>query len=1102
MKNPFTSKNLLTIFCLALILVFSSCNAVAVVPGTADNTTEPQISIAPLNPAFIQYQKEISSRTDTTISSNEMSVKSSNTILSIDQLTESPLLNDPVRPTGFIPSPVDLSHLSPVRMEDLMADEGFSLMSTKPFGSEIPSHYDLRDTGGVTAVRDQGSAGSCWAYSTLSSLESFLLHSRSETWDFSENNVKNMLVTSYQDGFDRNSHDEGGFDLFTAAYLTRWSGPVLEADDSYDPHSGISPGDPVIAKHVQNIFMLPGFNGSDTLYKWMVTNYGGISVAFYYDNAYFDPANSSFYYYDEVQPANHAVTLVGWDDTYSRHNFTPAAPGDGAFIIKNSWGDNWGEGGYFYISYYDNVAGNNEFINELGTRPYAGNFIFTAENVSNYDRIYQYDPLGWTACAGYDNITAYGANVFTAAANGTLKAVSFYTVDSNSFYNISIYLDPTDGPVSLSGPASVKNGSIPFAGYHTIDLDSSVPLLVGQNFSAVVAFTTPQYNYPLAIEKAVPDYSSNADASAGQSYMSSNGSEWTDISACGENVCIKAFTWEEREPIAAFVAGKRYVHVNEAVDFHDASLFSPKSWDWDFGDGCTSSQQDPIHSYAGPGVYDISLSVSNPNGSNTSLRSSFIHVLNSTIIVNTSGSADFTTIREAILAASSGDTIVVEPGTYNERLWFTDENISLVSSTGNPADVSIIPPCPSGHAVEIWADNITIAGVNVSGSDMGMIIGVSKGCNISDCYVYGNSYGIYIYNSEETNISNSVLADNMCGIVLSNSYNNLIYNNHFNNTNNALIYGESSNRWNTTMTGDNNIIDGAYIGGNFWARPDGTGWSQIKPSLGNGFCQLHEINGDGNNIDYLPLTKNREQAEVPAEEITHSSGNGVRVRISSSTEPPANIASVDSDIRFVGRDAEVRYVFSDRSTPVTDIRFEAEKTQGYVMASVSLLNELPDDVPVPFSAHTYQFMDIILGDSTFSATGVSEATIGFAVSKEWITSNNVDKYGIHMQHFSNGAWNRLSTTMTGEDENYLYFEAVTTGFSPFMICADAMSPDTEEYGTDSIVGNDPEATGQDRDTQDITANWKGIAIKTLPGLALAGVLGIIYRKKGSSKGKI
>ncbi|MDP2215677.1 MAG: hypothetical protein Q8J68_00075 [Methanolobus sp.] len=65
-----------------------------------------------------------------------------------------------------------------------------------------------------------------------------------------------------------------------------------------------------------------------------------------------------------------------------------------------------------------------------------------------------------------------------------------------------------------------------------------------------------------------------------------------------------------------------------------------------------------------------------------------------------------------------------------------------------------------------------------------------------------------------------------------------------------------------------------------------------------------------------------------------------------------------------------------------------------------------------------------------------------------------------------------------------------------------MNPDTEEYGTDSIAGNDPEATGHKRDAQDITANWKDTAIKTLPGLALAGILGIIYRRKGSSKGKI
>lgn len=1091
---------MLTITYLVFILAFSCCNAVAIGPDIA-NGTEGQITIAPLNPAFVQYQKEISGNGNSLSSSSHISSYSSTDIMGAGTL---PHGLEPFRPTGLIPSPVDLSHLSPIRVEDLTADGGFSLMSAGPSGSETyPARYDLRNTGGVTAVRDQGSAGSCWAHSTLSSLESFLLFSGSETWDFSENNVKNTLIASQEDGFDRYSHDEGGFDLFTAAYLARWSGPVLETDDPYNPFSGISPDGQVVAKHVQDIFILPGFNSSDTLYKWMITNYGGISVAFYYDDNYYDPVNSSFYYYDEVQPANHAVTLVGWDDTYSRHNFTPAAPGDGAFIIKNSWGNKWGEDGYFYISYYDTVAGNNEFINELGTRPYAGNFIFTAEDVNNYDRIYQYDPLGWTACAGYDNITAYGANVFTAAADGTLEAVSFYTVDSNSFYNISVYLDPEDGPVTTSGPLSVKNGSIPFAGYHTINLDTSVPLLAGQNFSVVVAFTTPQYSYPLAIEKQIPDYSSNAYASAGQSYMSPDGSTWTDISACGENVCIKAFTREERQPEAAFVAGTKYVRVNEAVDFHDASLFSPQVWTWDFGDGCTSTQQDPIHIYTAPGVYNVSLNTSNPYGSNVSLRSSFIHVLEPTIVVNSSGSGDFTTIGEALLAASGGSSIIVEPGTYTESLRITDDNISLVSSTGNPADVSIISPYPSGHAVEIWADNTTISGFNVSGSHIGMVVGISKGCNISNCFVYGNSYGIYLYNSEEIHISNSILADNVLGMMLRNSRNNLIYNNYFNNSNNVLFQGESPNRWNTTIMEGINIINGPHLGGNFWAQPDGAGWSQVRYSLGSGFCQQYEITNDGYNTDHLPLTANGEQVAEPASDNVQGSGNDrVRVRISSSSEPSSNIAAIDSDIRFIRRDNDVRYVFIDRTTPVTDIRFRSEITQGYVMASVSLLNELPDGVPEPSSSRTYQVIDIVLGDAAFSSSGTGEATIGFAVPKEWIASIDADKYGIHMQHFYKGTWNRLPTTLIGEDEDHIYFEAITTGFSPFIVCTDAVEPNTEADRPDSRADDKVGTTDENMGSGDSAGNWKDIRIRTLQGLALAGIVSIAYWRKRSSKGKI
>lgn len=92
---------------------------------------------------------------------------------------------------------------------------------------------------------------------------------------------------------------------------------------------------------------------------------------------------------------DHDVAIVGWDDNYSRDNFNKKPAGDGAWIIRNSWGADWGDGGYFYMSYYDSYAGSNvtAFHNTQAT--------------DNYSRIYQYDPLGNISAMGYpdgDNI--------------------------------------------------------------------------------------------------------------------------------------------------------------------------------------------------------------------------------------------------------------------------------------------------------------------------------------------------------------------------------------------------------------------------------------------------------------------------------------------------------------------------------------------------------------------------------------------------------------------------------------------------------------------------------------------------------------------------
>jgi hypothetical protein len=256
----------------------------------------------------------------------------------------------------------------------------------------------------------------------------------------------------------------------------------------------------------------------------------------------------------EQQPSDHAVTIVGWNDSFSKNNFSTTPPGDGAFIIKNSWGTtsaDWGnvnnDNGYFYVSYYDSNIG------------YDKNTLFTAENSNDYTNIYQYDPLGWTQqinTSQTNPTTGWGANIFTAKSNEVLKAVSFYTTDLNCNYVINIYNNTGSNPISQAGPALTQSGTIPNAGYHTVPLNSGVQLNAGQKFSVVLELINPVYNYPIAVEMPISDYSSQAKANASESFVSSDGNTWTDITTepgySNTNVCIKAFTDPESRSVKGF----------------------------------------------------------------------------------------------------------------------------------------------------------------------------------------------------------------------------------------------------------------------------------------------------------------------------------------------------------------------------------------------------------------------------------------------------------------------------------------------------------------------------------------------------------------------
>jgi len=181
--------------------------------------------------------------------------------------------------------------------------------------------------------------------------------------------------------------------------------------------------------------------------------------------------------------------------------------------------------------------------------------------------------------------------------------------------------------------------------------------------------------------------------------------------------------------------------------------------------------------------------------------------------------------------------------------------IQLVSSEGNKILNNSISLNNRGIN-HLTSNKSTISGNNVSNNrDYGMWISYSKNNVISGNTANETSRGIHLDSASDNEVSENIVAFNS----VSGFYEcqacrrNLVYNNYANNFLNANINTRDTT-WNKPKTQGRNIVGGPYIGGNFWAKPDGTGHSQIEPDAdGDGIIDSIYIDDSGNIKDYLPL---------------------------------------------------------------------------------------------------------------------------------------------------------------------------------------------------------------------------------------------------------
>lgn len=445
---------------------------------------------------------------------------------------------------------------------------GVSSHGRKAGRSTLPASYNSFNLGYITPAKDQNPFGCCWAFAAIGVMEAYAVKNMGsdiDETDYSEAHLVWYANTKSTDSNDpmfgdglnySDPYNYGGNPGMAALCFAKGSGVTLESDYPFDNTDVSNMGNynDATARYEHNIGLLDSavsLTDPNEIKQAIIDN-GAVTAAYYHHDSFMNHDGSTYvysdgsyapycctfaaYYLNQAVGTNHGVMIVGWDDNYSTTNFKSGCrpTSNGAWICKNSWGDEFGVNGLFWISYEDaNIC----------------NF-YTYTMTDDYDYVTSHSGTCFASKRSISNASnpSKTASIFVSDGEKTLDAAGFWIQDDNVPATVKVYKNI---PASPSGPeygSPVATATATFrTGYNTVKFSSPVTLHTGDRYSIVAELTPVNGEISIPLEGNNSSYQSKTSFYQRGEYPD----YWFECSSSVGNTYVYAYTNDLPQTVSA-----------------------------------------------------------------------------------------------------------------------------------------------------------------------------------------------------------------------------------------------------------------------------------------------------------------------------------------------------------------------------------------------------------------------------------------------------------------------------------------------------------------------------------------------------------------------